>query len=372
MRMSGTAESFVVTEEHPMLVSGSRIKEIKRQKTTLTAPHGGWRWRPVRQVRIGGRRSSGHWFRVPVARWPQGPGAVDLAQYLVEPRRGGAKWSGTASRLFWRDETELPRMLRLDEEAGIVFGLYLAEGSVGLNGNCVMFALHSKENYIADFLAEFFRTRFGAASRWWVEPGTYRAVLLVRSSIAMRLFSEFGKKGKKHLPWRWMGGSDKFLAGVVRGWLVVDGSKKDLGIGGTSISKNLIYQMQQICLGLGIGGSVGVSEQGGTKVAFGNTGSVIQRAWLMRVSSSDLSRLGIGGHAIEKTRWGHLRASRRALPNSSLKVFDGVVATRAIEKTEIRYEGTVHNLQVEGDESYVVEGGAVHNCWIAREGGKIG
>ena len=47
--------------------------------------------------------------------------------------------------------------------------------------------------------------------------------------------------------------------------------------------------------------------------------------------------------------------------------FPGGIATRFAQADTEEYSGLVYNFQVEGDESYVVEDIAVHNCYICNE-----
>ena len=90
---------------------------------------------------------------------------------------------------------------------------------------------------------------------------------------------------------------------------------------------------------------------------------------MLTISATDTACMVRDGLAVERSRWGEadLSAIRDRTNSRTMYVAEGA-AVRLAEITRSSYEGEVFNLHVEEDESYVAEGIAVHNCWIAREG----
>ena len=88
----------------------------------------------------------------------------------------------------------------------------------------------------------------------------------------------------------------------------------------------------------------------------------------MLMSSSDTAKFLAGCKTeTEQTHWaGHGCVPMERVCSRSLPLTDGI----ALRLRRVEHEsfcGTVYNLHVEEDESFVVGGLAVHNCQFARE-----
>lgn len=88
------------------------------------------------------------------------------------------------------------------------------------------------------------------------------------------------------------------------------------------------------------------------------------------LSSSDSAKLLRDPSPVEIQRWqGRNWMPRERTNSASVALREGAAVELASIK-RVPYSGTIYNLHVEEDESFVVEGIAVHNSWFAREGAR--
>ncbi len=180
----------------------------------------------------------------------------------------------------------------------------------------------------------------------------------VGSALAARFFARLGKRSAKAMPWEWMGLPLRQRLQVVRGWLVGDGSLDGKGtarfLKGVSISRPLIEQMRLTLLEAGLIPRVG---------AFSNE----NESWILQLTASDTSRLLAEPNAVECERWGRRISYAAKRTNVMAVPTESGLALKMNGSERVPYSGIVHNMHVDEDESYVVEGIAVHNCWIADQ-----
>lgn len=421
------SNSFSVTPEHPVY-RACATEDVKGRTNRLQV--GEWGFVPAEDVRAG-RKKQGHWLLNPVPVWDGVHGKIDLAQFVdnrragprgAQPwrqrrlrlasridcqnrpagtkRDGGPWWKILEDRIWWRSDRVLPRFLdTADPDWWFLLGLYLAEsvharrydsvfdlpleGSTGgrsaggFREEChlVHFGLHERETYIVDFLRSAADKFFAAPVRTWHEG--HGQIATFGSVPAARLFSQFGKCHEKSIPWEWMGADNRQRLLMVRGWLVGDGSMgwvaSDSGasyLTGMSSSRTLIEQMRVTLMQAGF--SPRVRPMGSRTRFGGEKGDWQQIGWTLSLSAQDSTRLIESPHPVEQERWADFVSSSKRLVNIRTKFVDGGLATRVRKIEDAEYHGLVYNLHVEEDNSYVVEGMAVHNCWLAREASLMG
>lgn len=328
----GGGLSFMVTPEHP--VWSARAVFYREDRTNRLVPDE-WRFEPAGHLRAG-RKRDGDWAMFPVPReWPSD---------------GDESWVR-------------------DEEDGFLAGLYLAEGCLAGDPHQVSFALHERGGYIVDFIREWAQARLGV--KVGVQrrvPGRGIAAYFGSRRAAREMFATFGKGSTKAMPWSWMGLPVALRMAMVRGWLVGDGHLYGGKLCGVSISRDLIEQVVMTLRQDGISPAVSVFEDGGERLLrFKGWGkpSRIQRAWKVSLNQSDTARVLEKVNRVEAERWKGARREERDRTNQQALLQGDGFAVRLREAERVPFEGLVHNLHVEEDESYVVEGLAVHNCWFA-------
>jgi hypothetical protein len=87
----------------------------------------------------------------------------------------------------------------------------------------------------------------------------------------------------------------------------------------------------------------------------------------MLLSESDSAKLLTLPLSVEETHWTGKVMVQRDRTNSTGHPCDGGIAIKLREVSREPYSGLVFNLHVDEDESFVVEGLAVHNCFFCRE-----
>lgn len=363
VRASG-GSSFRITPEHPIY---SARPAFTRDRTNRLVPDPtSWEFRESRSVRAG-RKLSGDYGWMPTPRWPAAPVEFDLADFVDFRRssRGGNCWKKDENFIWWRADRRVPRKLRVDEDFAFLVGIYLAEGSTG--GHQIHLGLHQRETYIRDFFFAQGTAKFsalhgddlgvGRSEGKYRGKAGYRGMTAWMSTVpGARWFKQMGAGRSKGMPDSWMGWPLALRLQVVRGWLVGDGCLHAHCLKAVTISQRLRDQMLWTLREAGFSPEF---------CRFSNVGV----AWKITLHAQDTRRLLRSGmNPVELARWGGkpLAGKRDQAANvRSIPEKDGVVV-RFAEVALEDYDGEVFNLQVEGDESYVVEDLAVHNCWLAE------
>lgn len=334
--------SFVVTPNHPIWASAARIETETRKNRVI--PSNAWDFIRADEVKTG-PMVEGHFLEHPVPETDR------------EWRRLGSAF--------------------IDADLAFLIGLYIAEGSTG--GTCaVQIAIHERETHLGEFFKQAMQEKFNATVK--VRKGTGKGVIWTAwSKEAFEAFKIFGANDKKSLPWDWMRLSLPFRDAMVRGWLMGDGcyssQKGTSRLSGVSISRGWLEQVRTTLWQSGHLPTLNVFEKGGRKQIFGTSPSLLRRSWKLQLSQFDTVRFLAEMTPLEREHWGDVRSRDERhgttdRTNTRMLSQDGRVFTRATKIERVPYDGLVFNMHVEEDESYCVEGVAVHNCYFAREQAK--
>lgn len=354
VKPAGCSTAVRVTDEHPIL---SAETVVGPQCENWRLRPGDWMWRLPSEL-TAGRKQDGCYLLGPSV-WDGSVPDIDLA-HLVSGRKppGFARWTVSDLAIWWRRDRASKRYFSVRSlMSGLFVGLYLAEGSCGDNGARVQFALHRRETYIVDFLRAFVGEQFGAPVKS-EETADNGMVASFGSVIAHGLLLPLGKCREKAMPWEWLGAPNPFLEGVLRGWLIGDGSRVSQKLRGVSSSRNLIEQMRLIAIRLGLRVSV---------CPFSNENP----AWQLDLDQVGVSKLLAQPTEMERDRWGTFAVPGRCSNGRTFPAAEGL-AHRIASVDAIEYSGRVYNLEVAEDESYCVEGIAVHNCWMCNTAVSMG
>jgi len=241
--------------------------------------------------------------------------------------------SEVGGRLFynnWKGNT-IERFLKIDANFCKFLGIYLAEGHTRENGQSSL-AFHVDEKYLASFSADYLESVGVKVS---IEIRGKCAVLQWSNKILGSFLYPLGKHDTKKLPKEFMTLSPGLQKAIYDGWMLGDGWKN---IGATT-SKDLANQMYIILLRNGIVSNLRLVKRH-------RYGVKTKDQWWVEVNGDS----------------GNNRKSR---------LFDGYrySSIKKIEVNDINED--VYNIEVEEDESYVVNNTIVHNCvmslWIANE-----
>jgi hypothetical protein len=322
--------ALVVTPEHPVWSSPSRFERASRTNRLIPSE---WAFRDASELRVG-RKTLGDFVLAPAASWPQSAPEVD---------------------------------------PGLAFlaGLYLAEGWT--SDHQASFAFNRSEDYLVELVRREALRLWGAKTSAYTKEGHGGVTACIQSTAATRFFERFGKRGGKCLPWEWMALPVDSGLLIARGWLVGDGSVSHTASGaahlrGVSVSRALVYQMQQFLWRAGLLPSVSPFAQ---PLTFRGKPCGHLPAQSLSLSEADTARILAEPLPEEARRWGTGWRGRERTNSCSVPV-DGGAAVKIASLERFAYDGRVYNLHVEEDESFVVEGIAVHNSWFAREAARRG
>src|SRR3990167_2532368 len=252
-------------------------------------------------------------------------------------------------------------IIKFDADFGRLIGYYLAEGYVyGSNG--IGFCFNSAEKEFVEDIKNITSKIFGLNQfREYYRKGSDGVELSVSSEILTRLFKSWfyggeGPKraGNKRLPDWMLKLNLKFQAELLLGlW---QGDK------GYTVSRELMNQMKTICLCLKILPGIGVNPLKDFQKR--NHYSSIESREIK--ANSDLYSVSLLTFIEDKfglkKRLKDVRLERKL--DRKHGWIDGNYAYLPVRKIEkSRYDGEVFNLEVDGDNSYVAEFAAVHNCW---------
>jgi hypothetical protein len=207
------------------------------------------------------------------------------------------------------------------------------------------------------------------------DRSSFRIVLGQKGVAAIRLLGAAGRRAA--LPWNWLRAPTSLRLAVLRGWVLVAEDPMPVDRFGNSAfvlrtrSLGMAEQARQTLVDAGFRPSL-IIDKGEHLYTNPNTGvtslvdgqyrvtlGVHDTAVLYNNTGSDLDRVHFGGAVRRPPAAGY----------HTERVPEGVRAPLLrIDKSTFR--GTVYNLHVEEDESFVVHGYAVHNCWFAREGAR--
>jgi HK97 family phage portal protein len=319
----------LVTDNHPFLVQ--RITQT-RSKTQHRDGPAEW----IAAGEITGRRrqrdgafARGEYQALTIPRLQAtGPGTVDLARWA---RSSSSITAETVSGGSNGRAIPVPRIVKASYELGWLVGLFVADGSA--TDHQVCWYLGPREDHLAQQIRMYVRNVFG------VDTAIRRTGSVIRAIVSSRpladFFDQFGHRApRKHLSEWCLTESQEFREGIINGIGVGDGHEAAGRMRVATTSLTLAWQLRLLLWAAGHH-SIMTADSRRTYQIEGRCGD---RAELWEIS------------------WSIDDAGRYTLHGGDFEHF--YVKSAVSEK----YSGPVYNLSVQDDESYVTEGGTVHNC----------
>ena len=245
----------------------------------------------------------------------------------------------------------LPQTVEVDERTAELFGLYVAEGFTGRNGD-VGFGIATYEHDLTRFLQETLPLLFNVVVYVRDYTRHRRRVACCSRALAEFFDGEFGRTApNKHFPESLMNAPDNTVRALVRGAWKGDGTIDPGGFQKaryTTVSPRLAEQMGRMLRRLGFMPSVRTAPPRG----------------IGKHTQYHLCLSGTQGNAFLSTVMDvHPRNILRGNRTYNTKNLVGGSFRSPVRKVRtVQYSGEVYNLHVEGDESYVCSFAfAVHN-----------
>jgi hypothetical protein len=221
----------------------------------------------------------------------------------------------------------------LREELCMLLAWYITEGSCFKNG--VQWTVNKEESHIVIG----YLVRLGIS---FDEQINGSVINIVINSVQLVDFfkSTCGlQANNKRIPFNLIGGhEDRFFHELIKGDGCHNISKGHERYCYTTVSKTLAYQVQLLANSLGLGYATGISKREAYKGKIQGRNVNCQESYQVNISFPGLRS---GGKLIRARN---------------------CIAAKITDITISKFEGTVHNIKVQYDESYLIGGRAVHNC----------
>lgn len=325
-----STETLELTEEHPIL-------RVKRQQWNERNK----RWK--REWVKPGELNKGDYLVVPVERKVK---TQNHHEYEVK------KWVGRKTGYI----NEVVKVSASKEFFRLV-GYYLAEGSIS-SGSYLNFSFSEKERRYIEDVKRLMKNVFGIEKWHESKHKKNHGISVVFSSVKLcRIFENFGKRNDLKAISNWMMSAETTVqAELIKGWFRGDGNyysrahksgyKETFRINTTS--ENLVRRGRKILARLGIVAFINARDRSkeGRKTMY-----------TLGVSGDQMQRFGeIVGINVPGEVNGRHRASMFGIDGQYV-----YLPIKSIKKRQVK-QIDVYNFGVEGDESYVANGVAVHNC----------
>jgi len=236
----------------------------------------------------------------------------------------------------------------INEKKAYLLGAYIGDGNLKSNEYAIRFALGGtkKEEILQKKLIEYMHSEFGVFPRYYKVKNQNSFQLIFRSKEAYNFFAEWGgtphnKRIKKELIFC----DKKILSSFLDGIIDTDGSlsiRKRPGIKTTickrffTAEKNLAYDFKLILDKLELNYSIVICKPRTVKIK----------------------------NRIVKCKGGYDFSIYINPKNKHIKYKDGFQLIRCKYVKKEKYSGIVYNLEVEEDNTYIVDGVIVHNCAV--------
>ena len=230
----------------------------------------------------------------------------------------------------------LPDFIDLTPGVGRIFGLWIAEGHIDSSGSEVIWSFNITEtDTLVAELVGLLESEWGMDARVKPAPGPNCIQVSIQGKMWQQLFSSLCGKlaGSKQIHTDLMSGPPEFLKALLSGWMDGDGCERHtegraVFLRGATVSHTLALNMFDIANHLGM---AQVNKYAKTR----------KPVWKITIIPNPSTYRPNYRASVETTKtW-------RKVHNIQHEA----------------YTGTVYNIGVEGDNSYIAEGIGVHNCW---------
>jgi len=245
------------------------------------------------------------------------------------------------------------------QDKSFLMGVYLAEGSVSMNGwgtkkNRIRFALSSSERFFADKIKDTFYRVYGSKLHETISSkGTGLELYGYSCEAALELLSNCGSDShNKKISSVIMSAKKDDLRNLLVGYIMGDGcinSRK--GYKTSTVSKDLAYQIQLIYAKLGMPSVLNKFYHTEKREGWGNG----HWYYINEVPSCEAEKLKL---LYNKEVSHNVKKKQHKVLNFGQYIGYPIESIRSQE-----YSGIVYNMEVDRNNTYLVENCIVHNCY---------
>ena len=263
-----------------------------------------------------------------------------------------------ANKTETHTSVRIPNFIPINHDFLRLVGYYLSEGCITNRGVNLYF--NKNERAYIDDASNIVKSIFGIEPTIKIENNVARVMVfsyVLRDFFEM-LFSKYAHN--KKLPHWMMILPPEKQAEIVKGVWRGDGCKRSKDFMIVTNSRQLAYQLRDILLRLEILPSV---ETRPLEIINKKPSIIAGRKIFFK---HDKYHIGIGGPHLEKmsaiVQLPHEKIASRKRSTRHALFKDGFVLLPIREISKVSYEGEVHNLAVEDNNTYVAKNFIVHNC----------
>ncbi|MBI3035804.1 hypothetical protein HYY71_05775 [Candidatus Woesearchaeota archaeon] len=328
--------SMLVTEEHPIL----SYKDDKIQ------------WMQLNML------NEGDYVALAYPKEVEDVEAIEVSSFVqnVKVNEKGEcayEYKGGKFNAFVHTTKPVRNTIPVDYELMKLFGYYLSEGSIA-DSDCLRFTFSNDEEVYCNDVISIVEKKFGVSARIERTNKETRKWLSLRfhSTILARFFENILGKGfsKKQIPqWILKLPQDKqkgLMAGIIRGDGTIFKNSNKTNARLVMCNQNAVYAFWQMAMRCGVFPALG-------KESMPKLGTT--QPYRCTIS-------GENGLLLINELFDRQEVDSGYKPNTI--VADGITFTEIDEISKIDYFGSVYNLEVEEDHSYVANMVSVHNCFV--------
>jgi intein/homing endonuclease len=279
--------------------------------------------------------------------------------------------------LSGQEKSEIDRFVTITPELAFLIGYYVAEGSVGNHIGQVNLAGHVRETNVMDII-ESATAPLNVNGVTFRESKTTngRSIYFSSTPLAHFLYS-LNKSIYKQFPQWVMRLSDENTYALLAGYLFGDGcfcsaSTNNAASTSNSISSKVASVVYALLVKLGYKPALRKSLRKGKYVGLSRSGMIEHDSYIVALNAPDTNDFldKIFTNPLIKKAFADKKIDRQESQQSSfrqIRTSHGLVSS--IQSVEsVPYDGYVYNLEVDGDNSYIANFTAVHNCDALRYG----
>jgi intein/homing endonuclease len=249
------------------------------------------------------------------------------------------------------NKNNTPNAVKVDTDLMFLFGLYIAEGRVSINYGSVTWTFHEKEINLISEVDRIVYEKFNLNTKHRPAKHSKAYDVIVYSSLVAQFFDNLlntGSHNKKLGDFIFY--SKDLLSILLKGYFLGDGCRSEKYYRAETVSRNLAYDLNFALLRFNVNSTVSFSKNAGLYSIQIKRGC-LDRFNLLMDEAPIKSIKNLPKCKVEDN-------NRFIYDFSNNRIYSKISAKERVEK-----ELTVYNLEVEEDNTYVIEGGiSVHNC----------
>jgi glycosyltransferase involved in cell wall biosynthesis len=249
------------------------------------------------------------------------------------------------------DGNSINRYIKIDKNFGKLIGYFIGDGCASC-GN-ISFVFHNKEqNFIKDVQGLLLKI-FGINSHVYKHSKQQSSSVEVKSIILYKFLKKYCDKFK--IPENILRYSSETISGIIYGLIRSDGYYCKNKVVFTSVNKEIVYIYRILCSML----NIPTCLQKVDKLSSYNKDQIDKPYSFFNINGNGL--YGDTLHKIAKKHKDFIRSYKKSI-RLSVQIINNNLTSKIKQIEIINYHGDVYNIEVDIDNSYILNQSCVHNC----------